>query len=495
MTAYNAFCDLEGMDHHGLRAMLRHHGVDISKREAARMAAVYSQADPSKLDEVGFYQLAKDLEAGVVRAAAAPNRGRGKDSVAPRFSGRIKDAFHAFDDQLDGLITMAQCRLALNRCGLDVSAPGAARTLAEVGGKHGDRLDLAAFATLVHCLETGAHSNARSQVTPVPLERVVQVPGQVSTAGKGRAMSSDGGAYCGGNVSASGASGASRSSGGGSGGGSRGSRGSSSSSALRDAVARARRDRQIAEGAAAWERSQLDKLRVELAAVDLHEARTATRRVRHGDLVGRREGDMGEQRRRYESLTQEWVGDGAYDAGSAHGSERRSSSHASSQMAVPLSSASPERLSWQRRGPSSAADARAHEMPAAHDVQSLEAALLAKVDGKAGVDLDGARSAVLERLFRSANPAMDPDDRFATEDDFVATVSRLLAGGATAHTSATGGRFHGHTRHRTLAALFDKYAERTEYGGSARLVDIASLYHRIKFAVRCAQGRNIPPPW
>ena len=128
LTAYNAFCDLEGMDHHGLRAMLRHHGVDISKREAARMAAVYSQADPSKLDEVGFYQLAKDLEAGVVRAAAAPNRGRGKDSVAPRFSGRIKDAFHAFDDQLDGLITMAQCRLALNRCGLDVSAPGAARS-------------------------------------------------------------------------------------------------------------------------------------------------------------------------------------------------------------------------------------------------------------------------------------------------------------------------------------------------------------------------------
>jgi len=136
--------------------------------------------------------------------------------------------------------------------------------------------------------------------------------------------------------------------------------------------------------------------------------------------------------------------------------------------------------------PQSAAHPRASrgEGRASRDVRMLEAALLAKLDGRAGTDSDMSRARVLVNLFGAVNPN---GEQFATEPQFVQAIGRLALGAST-YAGKRGGKPHMmipagwrfDIRHDTLAALFDKYAERI---GDERVVDVEAMYAKLKRSV------------
>jgi len=124
------------------------------------------------------------------------------------------------------------------------------------------------------------------------------------------------------------------------------------------------------------------------------------------------------------------------------------------------------------------------ESGASRDVRMIEASLLAKLDGRAGSDSDMSRAKVLTNLFGQVNPN---GEQYASEPEFVQAIGRLGVGAS--HYAGVRGRNphlmipHGwkfDVRHDTLAALFDKYAERI---GHERLVDVEGLYAKLKRSV------------
>ena len=158
--AFNAFDRNRSgfLGHRELRSALRHYGIDANKRESMRIIHAYDERPDGRMDLDEFHRLCQDLEAGHIRAAAAPAY---DPSVMP---ARVKEAFYRFDTNGDGYIDRRELRGALRHYGLDANAAGAGRVLAAYDKRPDGRLDAGEFAKLVRDLESGQVSATRAAV-------------------------------------------------------------------------------------------------------------------------------------------------------------------------------------------------------------------------------------------------------------------------------------------------------------------------------------------
>ena len=141
--AFDRDCDGH-LDKSEVRLALRHYGLDASKQGAARVLAAYDRRRPDgRLDVAEFAKLVRDLEAGRVSASS---------EAAP---ARVRRTFEAFDYNRNGYLDYRELRDALRYHGIDVTNREAARVLMAYDDRPDRQLDLVEFSQLVQDLELG----------------------------------------------------------------------------------------------------------------------------------------------------------------------------------------------------------------------------------------------------------------------------------------------------------------------------------------------------
>ena len=125
------------------------------------------------------------------------------------------------------------------------------------------------------------------------------------------------------------------------------------------------------------------------------------------------------------------------------------------------------------------------------ELHAIESSVMAVLDAKASVDSDNARKEVLTRTLRSVRST---GDRYCNKQEFVRGIGKLGLGVSARAGARDGSRHFGMARplslqydihHELVDALFDRYCEASGWGGE-RLVDIETLYGRLKRSVQPA---------